>query len=114
MLLNLVDNIYHNTDSDRRKGWNLLVRILNTLINKFESLRHDIPLICNAELKRDNDAVQHAMTFHEKLISIAADKRKIEQAERLKLQEQLKLSVRSEAVVPVVEKKNEMEGVNGH
>ena len=51
------------------------------------------------------------MKFHEKLISIAADKRKIEQAERLKLQEQLKLSVRSEAVVPVVEKKNEMEGV---
>ena len=74
LLLNLVDNIYHNTDSDRRKGWNLLVRILNTLINKFESLRHDIPLICNAELKRDNDAVKHAMKFHEKLISIAADK----------------------------------------
>ena len=43
LLLNLVDNIFHNKDQDKSNGRKLLVRILSTLVNKFESLRLYIP-----------------------------------------------------------------------
>ena len=43
LLLNLVDNLFHNKDQDKSNGRRLLVRILSTLVNKFESLRLYIP-----------------------------------------------------------------------
>ena len=39
LLLNLVDNIFHNKDPDKDKGRDLLVRILYTLVNKFKTLK---------------------------------------------------------------------------
>ena len=39
LLLNLVDNIFHNKDPEKDKGRDLLVRILVTLVNKFKTLK---------------------------------------------------------------------------
>ncbi len=39
LLLNLVDNIFHNKDPEKDKGRDLLVRILYTLVNKFKTLK---------------------------------------------------------------------------
>lgn len=62
LLLNLVDNIFHNTDADAAKGRGLLTRILSTLVHKFGTLQHYIPRVL-AELKataaKRADAVTH-------------------------------------------------------
>lgn len=49
LLLNLVDHIYHNKDPNPHIAQDLLWRIMNTLVNKFETLVEYIPIVKKAE-----------------------------------------------------------------
>ena len=73
LLLNLVDNIYHNKETDHMKGWNLLVRILTTLVNKFCSLQQDIAHIVADESARAERAAKHAREFSGRLLEVIKD-----------------------------------------
>jgi len=60
LLLNLVDNIYHNDHPIHMKGWHLLLRILSTLVDKFETLSSYIPVLIareerNAKVKKTTE-----------------------------------------------------------
>lgn len=53
LLLNLMDYIFHNKDSDHRFGRMLLVRILESLVSKFGTLKASIPRVIQSDhLKR--------------------------------------------------------------
>ena len=54
LTLNLVDNIYRNTDPEN-KGRLLLVRILSALVNKFETLKDSIPRTVALMKKKEED-----------------------------------------------------------
>jgi len=49
LLLNLVDHIFHNQDPDESKGAVLLVMILDTLVQKFGTLRHYVVQVERSE-----------------------------------------------------------------
>ena len=55
LLLNLVDFIYHNQDADPIRGRTLLVRILSTLVRKFGTLAHYIPLVILGAKKKEDE-----------------------------------------------------------
>ena len=52
LLLNLVDNIFHNDHPDHMNGWRLLIRILAALVDKFETLVEYIPLLMEKEKRQ--------------------------------------------------------------
>jgi hypothetical protein len=54
LTLNLVDNIYRNTDPEN-KGRSLLVRILSALVNKFETLKDGIPRTVELVKKKEEE-----------------------------------------------------------
>ena len=76
LLLNLVDNIYHNKEPDRMRGWNLLVRILNTLVNKFSTLKDDIPRIRAIEKAKADASKEHAKHYSSALLKVVKDAEK--------------------------------------
>ena len=58
LLLNLVDHIFHNTDFDEVKGKVVLVKIINTLVHKFGTLRTYIAHVAQTEESRNKDLLK--------------------------------------------------------
>ena len=57
LLLNLVDHIYHNKDPNPKIAQDLLWRIMNTLVNKFETLIEYIPIVKKAEDRKKEETI---------------------------------------------------------
>lgn len=73
LLLNLVDNTFHNNDPDGSKGRTLLTRILYTLVYKCGTLRSVIPRVLAAE--RDKAAEAKAKDDRERAFSVISHAR---------------------------------------